>query len=163
MKKWLIRLALLALIVPILLIVVFITARPFLRRMTARHKWVMEKKEHVLAITPDAMPPYMTAGRDGDRFAFHVKKEGAIRIAPSGWVYMVIHSSHDDDPNSSFFQRIGDATVARDHLGNVYVCGKHICGELTLSASSSNEFASLQEFLESPRDEIMPGEWRKLE
>ncbi|MBI4616183.1 MAG: hypothetical protein HY720_21380 [Planctomycetes bacterium] len=96
----------------------------------------------------------MDKDEDAARFdaSYYSHPDGApIGVAGGGWVYVVVHSfhQHDDEPPEKPQKRIGDLSLAIDHQGVLYETREHVCGGLTLQASTPEGFASIEEFRRS--------------
>ena len=74
------------------------------------------------------------------RYIEILSREAFLRIGPDEWVYVIQHDHHQDD-------RIGNVTLAIDHLGRIWKNGGHGCGHQAYWLQEDNPVVSAGDFL----------------
>jgi hypothetical protein len=88
------------------------------------------------------------------RVLYTIEGEGLVRFGTAQWLYIISHSSHQEDG-------VGDAILAIDQDGNLYANDSHVCGDIIVYAMSGEAFGTVREFLDT---EVTGGEkWKKFD
>jgi hypothetical protein len=126
----------------------------------ARNEWVKQVRNSLKGITPDDVPKKVKLKayeRDGMiRQKYRINKAGLIQFNSKEWVYVTLHSQHDDD-------RIGDLAIAIDQDGKYYYHLGHVCGGIVhYQATATNLFSSSEDFFLYFKDDIDGLPWHRL-
>ena len=90
-----------------------------------RDKWAKETAAGLMIFQPDSsvrvISPDILYTGEKNKISYRINKKSLIRLNNGGWIFIVPHSSHDDE-------EIGDLSLAVDHNKNIYICDAHVCG-----------------------------------
>jgi hypothetical protein len=90
-----------------------------------RDKWIKETATEMRNFKPDSSikvvtPSILDLG-DRKKLAYKVNKSGIINLINDDWIYIITHSSHQDE-------EIGDVSLAVDNKRHIYINEDHVCG-----------------------------------
>lgn len=124
-----------------------------------RHQWVEQMVKGMNEINPlhvEARTEMKRAEEESSLlYYFDLKKASIVQISPDQWVYLLMHSGHDNE-------HIGDLTLGRDQDGNVYYHLGHVCGEISFEARTNDPILTSKEFFESFVDSAEDLPWEPL-
>ena len=131
-----------ALRIPLFLLL--LTSTAFAGDPAKQHAWIDETSTWLKAFTPsDSSPGVREKERrreTGTMYRYQAKNEGMIRFRDGSWIYLKLHSGHDD-------KEIGDQVLAIDDKGKLHWNAAHVCGGITIMTDTDGGFASVEEFL----------------
>ncbi len=126
----------------------------------ARNVWVKQMRKSLKEIKPGDVPTKAkleTYERDGMiHQKYRIIKAGLIQFNPKEWVYVTLHSQHDDN-------RIGDLAIAIDQDGKYYYHLGHVCGGIVhYQATTTNRLSGSNDFFLYFKDDIDGLPWYPL-
>ena len=90
-----------------------------------RNKWIKETAKELKNFKPDTsvkvILPYILDAGETKKLAYKVNKSGIINLNNGDWVYIITHSSHQDE-------EIGDVSLAVDNKRHIFINEDHVCG-----------------------------------
>jgi hypothetical protein len=103
----------------------------------ARQEWIRQTGRNLRRITTEQctqqVEPRVVALEDVYMVSYRLtNQEGCITFPNGDWIYMIAHSSHDDNG-------IGDITLAIDNRGRLFSNEGHVCGGIIHFYSESDE------------------------
>jgi hypothetical protein len=126
----------------------------------ARKKWVKQVRKSLKQMNPDTVSiksKMNTYERNGlIHQKFRIRNSGLITFESNDWVYVTLHSEHNDE-------RIGDLAIARDQDGKYYYHLGHVCGGIiNFVATSKTPYTSSEDFFQYFKDDIESLVWQPL-
>ena len=126
----------------------------------ARKKWVRQTRRVLKQISPHTAServPVWTQNIDGlIKQSYSVESAGLILFEADDWVYVALHSSHDNP-------KIGDVAIAIDQDGNQYYHLGHVCGgAIDYETTSEKLYTTSEEFFQHFEDSIDERSWYPL-
>ncbi len=116
----------------------------------AQTQWISSQLLRLQKIAPSAQTIRPTV-KDHGRIVYYIT-EGKVPFKDSGWVYVITHSSHDDNAG---FRAIGDISLAMDSHGDFFYSLDHVCGTRVINTQSKEGILNLENF-------IALGSWKRL-
>lgn len=130
-----------------------------------RMEWITQTKSTLLAIDPSEYTDttrYFTWDNEGQiAHRYFFRKSGILKFSSGDWIYVVLHSGHDD-PSGSNAEAIGDLSLAIDQDGNFYYNQGHICGEIGFEALSDKKINTSKGFFKHFKDDQDGSSWFPL-
>jgi hypothetical protein len=125
-----------------------------------RNEWVKQLRKSLKEIKPNNVSTKVNLETYGEGKIIHQKyrinKAGLIQFNSKEWVYVTLHSQHDDDA-------IGDLAIAIDQNGKYYYHLGHVCGEtVRYQAATTNILNSSKDFFLYFKDDVDDLYWHRL-
>lgn len=127
----------------------------------ARKKWVRQLRKSYQEMNPDSMSEQVKIRtrevEGGIKQDYSIEGSGLIRFESGDWVYITLHSSHDN-------AKIGDVAIARDQDGNQYYHLGHVCGgAVDYEAVTERRCTTSEEFFQHFKDSTDDLSWHPLD
>ena len=125
-----------------------------------RNNYIQLVVKSVSGLDPDTVENKVhLRSRDKDGLLYQkyrVIRSGLICFDSGDWVYIKLHSSHDNES-------IGDIAIALDNDGDLFINSGHVCGGLTsFECLGDTIYTSAKEFFKYFTDDIDEMSWQPL-
>ncbi len=122
--------------------------------------WIDETRYELRSIDPSSEvteAKFNSFERDGHiHQIYSIRESGIVRFESGEWVYIVVHSQHDN-------KAIGDIAIAVDHKGRMYYNLGHVCrGSVSYKASSEFKYSTSKDFFKNFKDTNYRKNWQRL-
>ena len=124
-----------------------------------RERWIDETAHILKNFTQNdttRISALKTREKDGKILqSYRILGQGLINFDNGDWVYILLHSSHDNDS-------IGDISLAVDQKGRIFKHEGHVCGGIChYEALAPEEFTSSKDFFKYFRDDTDGLPWER--